>query len=102
VSASDGAVMDEANVCLEVTLGDGRRDVLIAMDVENPRGLAPAFAPGATFVQRELGVELSGELAWIRLTPGGKVERMALARGAFLRCAGAELRMEPGKSFVER
>lgn len=101
LSTQEGAAFGDSDVCLEVTLIDGRRDLLIAMDVENPQENSPVYRAGTVVVQRELGIELSGELAWVRLSKSGKVESMSLSRGAFVRCAGEEMTMPAGKDFIE-
>ena len=96
-----GVSFGEVHVCLEVTLIDGRRDILVSMDVENPLEKTPAFKAGEVVSQHEVGLELSGELAWVRLSREGKVEGMSLSNGTFVRCAGGELKMPSGKKFVE-
>jgi hypothetical protein len=62
-----GAVYGDANVAVEVTLVDGRRDVLILADVENPLALSPSLATDKTMVQKETGVRTSGEFLFKRL-----------------------------------
>lgn len=62
-----GAVYGDANVAVEVTLADGRRDILILADVENPLALSPSLTKDETMVQKETGVRTSSEFVFKRL-----------------------------------
>jgi hypothetical protein len=62
-----GAVYGDANVAVEVTLADGRRDILILADVENPLSLSPSLGKDQTMVQKETGVRTSSEFLFKRL-----------------------------------
>ncbi len=97
----EGQTLNPAHICLEVTLTDGRRDVIAAVDTENPLTLLPAFMPGEPLFQRELGLEFIGELAWARIDKNGHVEKMSLARGSSLKIAGGVLALQPGETFAE-
>jgi hypothetical protein len=62
-----GVVYGDANVAVEVTLADGRRDVLILADAENPLAAAPSLAADRVMVQKETGIRTSKEFAFKRL-----------------------------------
>ena len=49
----EGEAYPDSNVALEVCLADGRRDLIVCADVENPLGLRPSFAESGVMVQRE-------------------------------------------------
>jgi hypothetical protein len=68
----DGRPYPDAAVALEIALADGRRDVFIAADVEDPLGLSPRGEP---LVENGNGVSLDGELCLVRLRRGA-VERV--------------------------
>jgi len=81
LATPDGAPCPDANVALEVTLADGRRDLIVAADVENPLGLAPHFGEGARMVAEGWGPCPAGELSVTRVDAGGKVGISALWAG---------------------
>ncbi|NLX55137.1 MAG: hypothetical protein GXY58_08490 [Planctomycetaceae bacterium] len=78
-----------SDVALELQLSDGRRDVLIARDVERPRDPAQG---SDTVVQPETGIRLAGQLAWVRFDAAGKPHRVALGLGTSLEAG--QLRIE--------
>jgi hypothetical protein len=67
-----GDVADDSNVCLEIDLDAGNRDLFIVID--------PATKMNHTFVQRDWDVQFDGELCWIRKTAKGAVKRIAFAK----------------------
>jgi hypothetical protein len=64
-----GAEYPDSNVAIEVTLADGRRDLFVTMDVENPLGLRPA---GGAIVQPYWWEQVQGDTWWLRKAPDGK------------------------------
>ena len=62
-----GAVYGDANVAVEITLADGRRDILILADVENPLALSPSLVRDGVLVQPETGIRTSREFFFKRL-----------------------------------
>jgi len=77
----DGTAWSDANVAIEVRLADGRRDLFVSADVENPLGLAPGTREdGARLLQPDLGLALDGEWCFVRLDRHGRLERLALSR----------------------
>ncbi len=62
-----GVAYGDAHVAVEVRLSDGRRDILILADVENPLSLSPSLAKDRVMVQKETGVRASGEFLFKRL-----------------------------------
>lgn len=97
----DGAAFPEANVAIEIVLSDGRRDLLVAADVENPLGLTPSKAGRGVLVQPDWGVRTDAELCLVRLTPSGEVEHIALAKGKFAAMGDTMLSLEETTDFAE-
>lgn len=85
LQTSEGEPCSDANVAVEIQLADGRRDLLVAVDVEGASG---------TVVQPEWNVRLDGEVCMVRLDAGGKVERIALCKGSAVHVGGRTLRSE--------
>jgi len=84
----NGESYGDASVAVEITLADGRRDVLIAADVENPLGLTPSLARDKTLVQKDTGIELSGEFCAVRFTKTGELEKVLACTGGTVRVGG--------------
>ncbi|MEI8315637.1 MAG: heparinase II/III family protein [Verrucomicrobiota bacterium] len=78
-------------VMLEITLADGRRDLIIAAD-----------APGQILVQPEWNVKTDGELVLVRRNSKGKTQFMALTKGTFLEVGAERIGHANGKTFTEQ
>lgn len=91
------------NVAIEVQLADGRRDLFVSGDVENPRGLTPAIGrDSAALHQPDLGLTLDGEWCFARLDPRGGIERLALSRARSVQIADVRVELEsPDDDLVE-
>lgn len=76
-----GAAYGDANVALEITLTDGRRDVFIAADAENPLALLPSLASDGVLLQKDTGIRLAGEMCMVRLGRSGEIELVVLCKG---------------------
>jgi hypothetical protein len=76
VETEDGELCSAANVAIEIQLVDGRRDLFVALDVENPLRLAPAAAEEGVVVREGWNVSVSGELLWMRRGLDGSPERV--------------------------
>ena len=87
-----------SDVALELQLSDGRRDVLIARDVERP--LDPAQGSG-TVVQPETGIRLAGQLAWVRFDAAGKPQRVTLGLGTSLEAGPLRIERTCETGWVE-
>jgi len=88
-----GAALPGLCVGLEVTLTGGARDLLLALD--------RAAVPAGRAVSAE-GVQTDAAFAWVRFGRDGRVQRMALAGGQWLRAGRTELRSPAGASSAER
>jgi len=94
----EGVVCGDAHVAVEVELAGGGHDLLVAVDAENPLGLAPA---SGGVVQPEWKLRLEGEMGWVRRDAAGNVERVALCKGRAV-CAGdLEIELKECVDFVE-
>ena len=85
----------DANVAVEIALKDGRRDLLVAMDTEDPTALQPAFAEGRGVCQQNWKLQTDAELCLVRLGPDGRPQRVVVAQGSRLHLDGTwELALE--------
>jgi len=97
----DGQAYPDSNVAVEVELVDGRCDLLIAADAENPLGVAPSASDGRILVQDELGVRLRGELAMARLNTDGDIECIVLCHGKSLTAGDVRVELKDVTDFIE-
>jgi hypothetical protein len=101
LKTADGKPCAEANVALEIRLADGRRDVVVVIDAENPLGLTPAAVSGQVVVQEESGIRLDGQLALVRFDPAGKPQRIVLVLGKSLKAGQAAVRAKKPAELLE-
>ena len=76
LESADGTKCGPSDVALEVRLVDGRRDVLVAMDTENPLGQTARGA--GPRLQRATGIRIDGQFGLVRFDVSGKPQRPAL------------------------
>lgn len=92
-----GKAFPDSCAAVEVRLADGRRDLLISLDAENPDGLMPATAA----VQKDWDLRTDAEFVMVRLDGEGRAERIALCNGSFVSVKGVLLRLDQWTEFVE-
>jgi hypothetical protein len=78
-------------------LVNGYRDILIAIDSEDPLGLTTK----SSVMQPESGLRMEGEMCFIRLSKTEKVHYMCLYGGNFISIANAEARLGEANKFSE-
>lgn len=101
VEARRGMAYGDAAVALETRLADGRRDLLIFADGENPLGRQPDFREIRNLRQPDWRLSTDAEFCFIRLDLTGCVERVALAKGTRLRVGDAAVQLKAPASFLE-
>ncbi len=100
LQTSAGKPFADSHVALEIQLADGRRDLFIAADTENPLAVEPA-ATKTPLVQPEWKAELAGALCMIRRSPSGDIERIALGKVTSVRVADVSVALKEGAEFIE-
>lgn len=75
---AQGQPCSENQVCVEVTLAHGDRDLLVAIDAQNPLQLAPGALRRQRVVQREWNVQTLADLLFVRQDPMGRQKTMVL------------------------
>jgi len=101
LTTSNGAPYPTANVAAEVRLADGRSDLIVAADVENPLRLSPHTTNDGAMAQKDWGVEIEGDLAFVRRAADGKVERIAAYRCSSVKAGDLILKLRKGSEYVE-
>jgi len=81
------ATVSDACVSLRIDLTDGRRDYLLAPDVENPLGIEPSFAADRdmSFGDDKVSFHTDAELCLVRMDKEDKIQRVCLAKGSYLK-----------------
>ena len=97
----DGQNWPDSHVAVEVQLADGRKDLLIAADVENPMGVTPGWQETAMMVQEEAGLRFEGELCWVRWNADGRLSRIAVCRGQSVSIGIVTIGLKKKTDFVE-
>jgi len=95
-----GATYPDTNVAIEIQLADGRRDLIVAADAENPLGLRPSRAKESVLVQNNIQLRLDGELCMIRQDQTNKM-RIALCRGKSVTIAEQAVRLKSVVDYIE-
>jgi oligo-alginate lyase len=76
LETAEGAKLGDAHVAVEIALADGRRDLIVAVDAENPLNRRPALPPGAAIVQKDWNVRTDAQLCWVRREKNGQMQRI--------------------------
>ena len=97
----DGQNWPETHVAVEVQLADGRKDLLIAADVENPMDLTPTWQETAMMVQKDAGIKFQGELCWVRWNADGRLSRIAVCRGQSVSIGTVTIGLKKKTDFIE-
>ena len=89
------------HAAVEIQLADGRSDLIVAMDVENPLDNVPDFTRKREWIQPEWQVESDAEWLWLRKDAAGQISTVAVAKGTRVRMAGQELPIQGVDDFFE-
>lgn len=98
------------HVAMEVRLADGRRDVLVAADLETPEarkvhtpdaGQTAIESQAPALVVEEAGLRVEADLAWFRFDPAGRIQRVAICRGRSLAAGSGMLRLRKAVDYLE-
>lgn len=101
LEARRGMAYSEAAVALETLLADGRRDLLILANAENPPGHQPDFREIRNLRQPDWRLSTDAEFCFVRRDYAGRVERVALAKGTRVRVGNAAIQLKAPADFME-
>jgi hypothetical protein len=99
LETADGQPCRDSDVAIEMILADGRRDVLLALDVEDPLGTARRGV--APVIQPTTGIRLDGQFGLVRFDQAGAPQRAMLCLGTSLAVGERILASAAGEGFVE-
>jgi len=101
LTTQEGTAYPDSYVAIEIQLTDGRRDLLITADVENPLGVSPAWPKDGPMLQPDWKVTLDGELVVLRRDTTGKIILIGAARCRSVAVDGISARQKGLPEFVE-
>jgi hypothetical protein len=101
LETDSGEAYPDTCVAVQVELTDGRTDLIVAADVENPQGLEPCLTTAGVLVQPDWDLRLEGELCVIRRDASGEVTGVALWNGKCVKIGDAVLELAEHTAFVE-
>jgi hypothetical protein len=86
-TAADATSFGDACVGLRIDLTDGRRDYLLAPDVENPLNVQPSFAAirDMAFGDEQLVLRTDAQLCVVRVDADRNIRRVCLCKGSYLK-----------------
>ena len=95
LEGGNGGLSQVADVAVEIELADGRRDVILAGDVEI------AERDGGQMVQDDRGIRADGELCMVRLDRDGAVMAVSVCNGSSLHVGDTHLELKAKTDYVE-
>ncbi len=97
LETAKGERASDADVGVEVTLADGRRDVIVCRDVEDPLGRGG----GPLLRTAELDLETNAELCVVRYSREGEVQSVVICNGDAVHAGSVHLRLAAPTEFAE-
>jgi len=93
---NDGQPCPDSNVAVEIKLADGRRDLILALDADNPNHLDHSLV-----VQKDWEAHFEGQLCWIRKDANDIVQKVVLCKGKSVQVGGHALILKEETAFLE-
>jgi len=91
----------ESNVALEITLADGRKDIFITADVENPLNQNPSLSENEYLIQKDNAIKLEGELCLLRFNANNEMENISLSRSRSVSIGAKTIRPDVPVEYLE-
>jgi hypothetical protein len=91
-----GAEVSDAQVAVAVALENGKSDLLVAADAENPE-----FASNKILVQPDWLFETDAEFSFVRKGKSGEIEHIFLAQGKYLKFGQVQIRLKQVSALFE-
>lgn len=98
LETADGDPLGDADVCVEVILADGGRDLYVSADNQRAGGTDPS---GKSIVQKDSHLAFDGQLLLLRRDADGAVKRLAMGRARSLRAGPLAVRLKDQPEYVE-
>ena len=99
--APNGLQFGDNHVAIEIAFVDGRRDVLVAVDVEDSLGQQPSFIEVRAAVQPDCCLETDAKLCLVRLDRNQQPQRIAMCQGRYVQVGKSRLQLKERAAFLE-
>lgn len=96
-----GEKYSDMNIALQIDLADGTKDIVLAMDAENPLESKPSFSNEKIAALPDIGFETDAEFCLVRLSSEDQIEIVAVANGSFVRIGNFKLAFAECVNFAE-
>lgn len=96
LKTADGQMAGDEHVAVEVTLADGRKDLLIAVATSTEGGRPPVL------MQPDWSCTTDADFCVIRRSASGAIEHVFLHGGASLRCGDTRVTLPAGSAWIEQ
>ncbi len=101
IETVEGEIFPDTNIAVEITMADGRKNLVVSADVENPRGLLPSLSENKVIVQKEWEMNTDAGLCLAGLAGDGTVEWITICGGKTVECGDFVLRLKKPTDFFE-
>lgn len=96
-----GVQFGDRYVAVGITFVDGRRDVLVAVDVKNPLGQQPSFTEVRAAAQPDHNLETDAELCLVRFDRNQRSQHIALCQGSYVQVGNSRIQWKERVAFSE-
>ena len=101
LSLNDGNELSANHIAVEIVLASGQRDIVVAMDTENPLNRTPFWISGVNYHLDDNELQCDGELCWLRFNSAGKLTHYATWGARSLRTPTLSGAIHPTQLFEE-
>jgi len=91
----------DMNAAVQISLINGKKDLIIAMDTENPLCKSPDFHQESNVNQPEWQLETDAEICWVRKSSSGQVEKLLFAHGSAISVGNFYLQLKKNQNKFE-
>lgn len=96
-----GQPYPDSHVAVELRLADGRSDLFVSADMENPLVRTPVYDAHNALVNDDWNLRLVGQMCFVRRDALGRIERIALCKGTSVRVGSVSLDMKHETDYIE-
>ena len=101
LNSADGSPCAASNVAVEIQLADGRSDLIVALDVEDPLQLNASRDENELIIQPDWVLKFCAELCCVRKHPDGTVQSIVMGQGDYVRIGEIEIELTEKVEFIE-
>lgn len=95
-----GAAASDADIAIQIDHADGKSDLVVSIDVEDPAGYK-SKSDALSVIQKEWDIYTDCELFMVRKNSKGIVEKVVLCKGSFIRIGEMDINFATPLDFKE-